>query len=297
MAQGFYHSLAGYLMFGVAFVGLLACGAILSRLGPDRPPERRRRRHEERWPIAARPDARLGAGRVALAGRHPESTPAKPIGDLPLVLSARWLGARPAPDHSRAGAAGPERLRQPRVHTASTRPGLRCPCSSTSATTAASGRARRTIRPLNCLPGTGWEITESGYESVPGAPGLRVKTAHHRQGAAAATGSVLVPRSRPRDHERVRRQGLSDLGRDAPQPHGRGAGAHHGARGRQPESRLGRRSPSSSQDLWPELARRLPRPRPSTSAGPIGDAAKTEPAFAHVGNQPGDGHAAVGQLS
>lgn len=36
MAQGFYHSLAGYLMFGVAFVGLLACGAILSRLGRDK---------------------------------------------------------------------------------------------------------------------------------------------------------------------------------------------------------------------------------------------------------------------
>lgn len=34
-AQGFYHSLAGYLMFGVAFVGLLACGSILDRLAPD----------------------------------------------------------------------------------------------------------------------------------------------------------------------------------------------------------------------------------------------------------------------
>lgn len=36
-AQGFYHSLAGYLMFGVAFVGLLTCGWLLSRLAPDRP--------------------------------------------------------------------------------------------------------------------------------------------------------------------------------------------------------------------------------------------------------------------
>jgi exosortase len=34
-AQGFYHSLAGYLMFGVAFVGLLACGTLLNRLAPD----------------------------------------------------------------------------------------------------------------------------------------------------------------------------------------------------------------------------------------------------------------------
>ena len=38
-AQGFYHSLAGYLMFGVAFVGLLACGTLLNRVAPD--PRRR----------------------------------------------------------------------------------------------------------------------------------------------------------------------------------------------------------------------------------------------------------------
>jgi exosortase A len=37
VAQGFYHSLAGYLMFGVAFLGLLLCGTILSRVAPDRP--------------------------------------------------------------------------------------------------------------------------------------------------------------------------------------------------------------------------------------------------------------------
>jgi exosortase len=37
-AQGFYHSLAGYLMFGVAFVGLLACGTLLDRLAPEAPP-------------------------------------------------------------------------------------------------------------------------------------------------------------------------------------------------------------------------------------------------------------------
>jgi len=34
-AQGFYHSLAGYLMFGVAFVGLLACGTLLNRVAPE----------------------------------------------------------------------------------------------------------------------------------------------------------------------------------------------------------------------------------------------------------------------
>jgi exosortase len=34
-AQGFYHSLAGYLMFGVAFVGLLICGSLLNRVAPD----------------------------------------------------------------------------------------------------------------------------------------------------------------------------------------------------------------------------------------------------------------------
>lgn len=38
-AQGFYHSLAGYLMFGVAFAGLLACGMLLDRLAPDAAPE------------------------------------------------------------------------------------------------------------------------------------------------------------------------------------------------------------------------------------------------------------------
>ena len=36
-AQGFYHSLAGYLMFGVAFVGLLVCGTLLNRVAPDPP--------------------------------------------------------------------------------------------------------------------------------------------------------------------------------------------------------------------------------------------------------------------
>jgi exosortase A len=37
-AQGFYHSLAGYLMFGVAFVGLLAVGTVVNRLAPDDTP-------------------------------------------------------------------------------------------------------------------------------------------------------------------------------------------------------------------------------------------------------------------
>ena len=36
-AQGFYHSLAGYLMFGVAFVGMLTVGSLLNRVAPDRP--------------------------------------------------------------------------------------------------------------------------------------------------------------------------------------------------------------------------------------------------------------------
>ena len=36
-AQGFYHSLAGYLMFGVAFAGLLAVGSLLNRFAPDKP--------------------------------------------------------------------------------------------------------------------------------------------------------------------------------------------------------------------------------------------------------------------
>ena len=36
MAQGFYHSLAGYLMFGVAFVGMLAMGSLLNRVAPDK---------------------------------------------------------------------------------------------------------------------------------------------------------------------------------------------------------------------------------------------------------------------
>jgi len=35
VAEGFYHSLAGYLMFGVAFVGLLLCGKVLDRVAPD----------------------------------------------------------------------------------------------------------------------------------------------------------------------------------------------------------------------------------------------------------------------
>ncbi len=37
VAQGFYHSLAGYLMFGVAFVGMLAVGSLLNRFAPDGP--------------------------------------------------------------------------------------------------------------------------------------------------------------------------------------------------------------------------------------------------------------------
>jgi exosortase len=37
VADGFYHSLAGYLMFGVAFAGLLACGGVLNWLAPERP--------------------------------------------------------------------------------------------------------------------------------------------------------------------------------------------------------------------------------------------------------------------
>lgn len=37
-AEGFYHSLAGYLMFGVAFLGLLLCGTLLNRLAPDAAP-------------------------------------------------------------------------------------------------------------------------------------------------------------------------------------------------------------------------------------------------------------------
>ena len=36
-AQGFYHGLAGYLMFGVAFVGMLAVGSLLNRVAPDQP--------------------------------------------------------------------------------------------------------------------------------------------------------------------------------------------------------------------------------------------------------------------
>jgi exosortase/archaeosortase family protein len=35
MAQGFYHTFAGWLVFVVAFVLLLACGSLLARF-PDR---------------------------------------------------------------------------------------------------------------------------------------------------------------------------------------------------------------------------------------------------------------------
>jgi len=47
-AQGFYHSLAGYLMFGVAFVGLLVSGTLLNRLAPD---------PNESWKATAAPDS------------------------------------------------------------------------------------------------------------------------------------------------------------------------------------------------------------------------------------------------
>jgi EpsI family protein len=106
--------------------------------------------------------------------RHPESTPAKPIGNLPLVLSTHWLG-RDLPLTPREleilGLSDyVSRVYARTDATAPSRPVQLYIGYYNSQRTGATYHS-----PLNCLPGTGWEITQSGYEGIPGVPGLRVK--------------------------------------------------------------------------------------------------------------------------
>lgn len=104
-AQGFYHSLSGWLIFVVAFVLLLCCGAVISRIGKSGG----QRRIPSASPISEQAQLRPSAMKLwptvvavamllsiwVLLESHPqeESIPArKSFSDFPLAIAERWYG-------------------------------------------------------------------------------------------------------------------------------------------------------------------------------------------------------------
>lgn len=192
------------------------------------------------------------------SGRHPENTPANPVRDLPLVLAGRWQ-AREIPLTARELELLGLSDYVSRVYT---------PLESATASAPVqlyigyyqSQRTGATYHsPLNCLPGTGWQIAESGYEPLPGAAGLRVKRLviakelqrqlilywYHDRGRVI-TDEYTAKAYLIWDAIRLNRTDGALVRIMVPE-------------GRRPEAALAEAA-SFVADLWPELARRLPRP-------------------------------------
>ena len=96
MAQGFYHSFAGWMVFVAAFAMLLGCGALLGRL-PDGKPRAERDEAAQpsaaaRWPIAVAL-VPMAATAVLLwsRGQAEAEVPRRPLAELPLALDG-WTG-------------------------------------------------------------------------------------------------------------------------------------------------------------------------------------------------------------
>jgi EpsI family protein len=190
--------------------------------------------------------------------RHPENTPEKPIGGLPLVLSTRWLGRDmplSARDLELLGLSDyVSRLYTPQDASAGSAPVQLYIGYYSSQRTGATYHS-----PLNCLPGAGWEITASGYETIPAVAGLRVK-------------SLTIAKEMQRD---LVLYWYHDRGRVITNEYAAKAyliwdamrlNRTDGALVRIIVPIAGSPEQASAEaaaflgDLWPELARRLPRP-------------------------------------
>ena len=211
------------------------------------------------WPVGVA--ALMLASALVLShwsGRHPEDTPPNPIRDLPLVLAGRWQ-AREMPLTDRDLELLKLSDYVSRVYT---------PLGPSATSTPVqlyigyyqSQRTGATYHsPLNCLPGTGWQIAESGYESLPGASGLRVKRLvvakelqrqlilywYHDRGRVI-TDEYAAKAYLIWDAIRLNRTDGALVRIMVPE-------------GRLPATALAEAA-SFVADLWPELAQRLPRP-------------------------------------
>jgi EpsI family protein len=196
--------------------------------------------------------------------RHPENTSAKPIGNLPLVLATRWLG-RDLPLTPRELELLGLSDYVSRVYTPvdATVPSLPVQLYIGYYSSQRTGATYHS--PLNCLPGTGWEITESGFEGIPGVPGLRVKRLtiaremqrqlvlywYHDRGRVI-TNEYAAKAYLIWDAMRLNRTDGALVRIMVPMASS-------------PEQ-ASAEAAAFLTDLWPELARRLPRP---ASAGPF----------------------------
>jgi exosortase D (VPLPA-CTERM-specific) len=196
MAQGFYHSFAGWIVFVVAFVMLLACGTLLAKLpdgGGKANPE------EANGPVAVAAGARsawplvAGLALIAAAGLFLHSrtaaeaaVPRKAFTELPLTLEG-WRGRDLAMD--------PSVLDILKLTDYSMRAYLP-PAPAADVDGAYDGRTRQRSAPIwlyvgyygsqrtgstyhspkNCLPGSGWQFASSTTVSgvIPGAPEAKV---------------------------------------------------------------------------------------------------------------------------
>jgi EpsI family protein len=211
------------------------------------------------WPLSAATLMLASAlGLSHWSGRDPESTPAHPIRDLPLVLAGRWQ-AREIPMTARE-------LELLGLSDYVSRVYMPLPLVATSAPVQLyigyyqSQRTGATYHsPLNCLPGNGWQITESGFVSLPGASGLRVRRlvmAKELQRALVLywyqdRGRVITSEYAAKayllwDAIRFNRTDGALVRILVPEESG-------------PEAAFAEAN-SFVADLWPELARRLPKP-------------------------------------
>ena len=126
------------------------------------------------WPLAL---ATLMVG-ATLAftearARRPETAPEKPLADLPRSLGGRWTLARDLPLSERD-------LQLLKLSDYVSRVYVSAETGSAPVLLYIGYyRSQRTgttyHSPLNCLPGSGWQIEDMSYVPVPGHDGLRVK--------------------------------------------------------------------------------------------------------------------------
>jgi EpsI family protein len=217
------------------------------------------------WPPA------LAAGLLAAAlalshwpARPPESTPAKPLEGLPLLLAGRWEGREVSLTARELEMLG----MSDHVSRIYTRVTAGPPVTQLHLFIGyyQSQRTGATYHsPLNCLPGTGWQVVQTGYAGVPGVRGIRVKKLviqkelqeqvvlywYHDRGRVI-TSEYAAKAYLLWDALRFNRTDGALVRILVPDVAGLGPASEEGA--------------SFLKDLWPELSRRLPKA--STSARP-----------------------------
>ena len=197
-AQGFYHSLSGWLIFVVAFVLLLCCGAVISRIGKSEG----HRRTPSATPIPEQAQVRPSAMKlwptviavamllsiwVLLESRpREESVPArKSFSDFPLAIAERWHGKELGLDQKTLDALKLSdymmRVYLPVTADKDDRAVVREKGPATPAFLYVSYyRSQRTgatyHSPKNCLPGSGWQIVAADRitAQVPGREPITV---------------------------------------------------------------------------------------------------------------------------